>query len=80
MNGPQLKLRSVLFRDVSLRPNSSGEVGHALISVFNRQMTIAMRLLDAVHFRCRERARHAVYGSKALLLFNVFADFTNRFV
>jgi hypothetical protein len=43
-------------------------------------MKIAMRLLDAGHFR-RLNARGALFTvQKALRLFNVFVDFTNRFV
>ena len=43
-------------------------------------MKIAMPLLDAVHFRCLN-ARGALFTvQKALRLFNVFVDFTNRFV
>jgi hypothetical protein len=43
-------------------------------------MKIAMRLLDAVHFRCLSARGTLFKVQKALPLFNVFADFTNRFV
>ena len=48
--------------------------------VFDRQMKIAMRLLDAVHFRCLNARGTLFTVQKALRLFNVFVDFTNRFV
>jgi len=41
---------------------------------------IAMRLLDAVHFRCLNARGTLFTVQKALPLFNVFVDFTNRFV
>src|ERR1700682_5552813 len=43
-------------------------------------MKIAMRLLDAVHFRCLNARGTLFTVQKALPLFNVFVDFTNRFV
>src|ERR1700719_117419 len=43
-------------------------------------MKIAMRLLDAVHFRCLNARGTLFTVQKALRLFNVFVDFTNRFV
>ena len=43
-------------------------------------MKIAMRLLDAAHFRCLNMRGTLLTVQKALRLFNVFVDFTNRFV
>jgi hypothetical protein len=43
-------------------------------------MKIAMRLLDPVHFRCLNARGTLFTVQKALRLFNVFVDFTNRFV
>jgi len=40
----------------------------------------AMRLLDAVHFRCLNARGTLFTVQKALPLFNVFVDFTNRLV
>jgi hypothetical protein len=39
-----------------------------------------MRLPDAVHFRCLNARGTRFTVQKALPLFNVFVDFTNRFV
>jgi 23S rRNA G2445 N2-methylase RlmL len=47
---------------------------------FDRQMKIAMRLLDAVHFRCLNARGTLFTVQKALPLSNVFVDITNRFV
>src|SRR5450432_4287270 len=60
----------------------SGEVGHALISAgfSDCQMKIAMRLLDAVHFRCLNARGTLFTVQKALPLFNVFVDIMNRLV
>src|SRR5580698_4138112 len=46
-----------------------------LVVIFDRQMKIAKRLPDAVHFRCL----NARGTQNALPLFNVFVEFTNRF-
>ena len=43
-------------------------------------MKIAARLLDAVHFRCLNARGTLFTVQKALSLFNVFVDLTNRFV
>jgi hypothetical protein len=43
-------------------------------------MKIAMRLLDAVHFRCLNTRAAGCTVQKALPLLNVFVGFTNRFV
>jgi hypothetical protein len=48
--------------------------------VFDRQMKIAVRLLDAVHFRCLNARGTRLTVQKALPLFNVFVDITNRLV
>ena len=48
--------------------------------VFDRQMKIAVRLLDAVHPRCLNARGTLFTVQKALLLFNVFVDITNRLV
>ena len=43
-------------------------------------MKIAMRLLDALPFRCLNARGTLFTFQKALPLFHVFLDFTNRFV
>jgi hypothetical protein len=43
-------------------------------------MKIAMRLLDAVHFRCLNARGTLFTVQKALPLFNVFVDIMNRLV
>jgi hypothetical protein len=43
-------------------------------------MKIAMRLPDAVHFRCLNARGTLFTVQKALPLFNVFVDITNRLV
>ena len=43
-------------------------------------MKIAVRLLDAVHFRCLNARDTLFTVQKALPLFNVFVDSRNRFL